>query len=61
MLGSGERDIYVERLVRMLLVWASIWLARTAGEGGRGRLRARERVRAGVLVRAVLGLESSLR
>lgn len=41
-------------------MWASIWFARRAGEGGKGMVRARERVRAGVLRRALLGLEVSL-
>lgn len=41
-------------------MWASIWFARRAGEGGKGMVRARERVRAGVLRRALLGLEASL-
>ncbi len=35
-----------------MVVWASIWFARTAGEGGRGTERAKERARLGVLVRA---------
>ena len=41
-------------------MWASIWFARTAGEGGRGTERAKERARLGVLVRAEDGASSSL-
>lgn len=46
----GRRDVetYSDIDVRMEDVWASIWLARTAGEGGRGTRWASERARAGV-------------
>ena len=43
-----------------MVVWASIWFARTAGEGGRGTERANERARLGVLVRAEDEASSSL-
>ena len=46
--------------VRTVVVWASIWFARTAGEGGRGTERAKERARLGVLVKAVEDEASSL-
>lgn len=39
---------------RALVVWASIWLARTEGEGGKGTERAKERARLGVWVRAAV-------
>lgn len=60
--GRGELERVVERLVRRVVVWASICSARTAGEGGKGTVRARERVREGVLGWwvEVLGLEASL-
>ena len=38
-------------MARAVVAWASIWLARTAGEVGRGTERAKERARAGVLAR----------
>lgn len=43
-----------------MVVWASIWFAMTAGEGGRGTERAKERARLGVLVRAEEEASSSL-
>ena len=45
-----------------MVVWASIWSARTAGEGGRGTWRASSRGRLGVRVgaRAVVGSVSDL-
>ncbi len=56
--GIGEAEMYSDIDVRMDEVWASIWLARTAGDGGRGTRWAIERARAGVrLVRAVEALE----
>lgn len=60
--GRGELERVVERLLTRVVVWASICSARTEGEGGRGTVRARARVREGVLgwwVEA-LGLEVSL-
>lgn len=47
--GIGEEENRSDIEARKLLVWASIWLASTAGEGGRGRLRAKERDWRGVV------------
>ena len=59
-LGKGDVATYSEIELRIEDVRASIWLARTAGEGGSGTERAMARAREGVRVARAVEMELSL-
>lgn len=58
--GKGDVATYSEIELRIEDVRASIWLARTAGEGGSGTERATARAREGVRVARAVEMELSL-